>query len=157
MVRQPRHLFRYCSLLSLLLLQFYFYRLSAHLVNNIRSLDEKSYPYRKSSPLPSTCDIGSVSGASANQGDRLVDNSLMFDYDVVAVNKVNPAVGTSTVVSSIFNLAKTILGAGVLSLPFGKLTLLSGSTYYLFCYSRKGLHRSLISLQPFLLHRFYWY
>ena len=38
---------------------------------------------------------------------------------VAAEQQSLPAAGTSTVSSSIFNLAKTILGAGVLSLPSG--------------------------------------
>eukprot|EP01035_Chromulina_nebulosa_P056542 gene56542-77486_t len=38
---------------------------------------------------------------------------------LVAVDSIQVSSGTSTIMASIFNLAKTILGAGVLSLPFG--------------------------------------
>ena len=41
------------------------------------------------------------------------------EIGLVAVDSTQVSSGTSTIMASIFNLAKTILGAGVLSLPFG--------------------------------------
>ena len=40
-------------------------------------------------------------------------------YELIAMENIVGTSGTSTILASIFNLAKTILGAGVLSLPFG--------------------------------------
>ena len=48
-------------------------------------------------------------------------NVLFIDDGVVltAMENIVGSSGTSTIMASVFNLAKTILGAGVLSLPFG--------------------------------------
>lgn len=46
------------------------------------------------------------------------DAKIYSDLNAIAADKLGAA-GTSSLSASIFNLAKTILGAGVLSLPYG--------------------------------------
>lgn len=94
---------------------------------DVHSLTNANLPHASRSPRDSSFLNGKTSlnlaestggSHSSNAAETSVDgsvvNSLAIDSSVDIV-----AEGVATVPSSIFNLAKTILGAGILSLPSG--------------------------------------
>lgn len=69
-----------------------------------------------------TVTLGSGSGSvssSVGNGDQKLQSAKLVQVTASASAKSNDADGDSDVLSSQFNLAKTILGAGILSLPSG--------------------------------------
>lgn len=91
--------------------------------------------------------------ASLHQHRKKVSLKMSDEDENAAVESTSVGGGTATIPNEIFNLVKSIVGAGVLSLPAGKMKCDVSSLRFYHDW-RVGLHAIAIELQHFTLFEF---